>query len=70
MGPGAGEAHVEVESRRGSLGSGPKRGGGSGVGAGGRVGGGQLGHHEVPRGGPEGAGGGHKELRRQGLAPQ
>lgn len=44
-------------------------GGGSGVIPGG-VGGGDLGHHEVPRGGPGGADGGDEELGGEGLAPE
>lgn len=49
-------------------GGGAKLGGGSGVAAG-WVGGGELGHHEVPGGGPCGADGGDEELGRQGFAP-
>lgn len=73
MGPGAGQAHVEVEGAwfvlEGNLGIGAELGGGSGVTAGG-VGGGELGHHEVPSGGPGGADGGDEELGWEGGAPQ
>lgn len=65
MGPGAGEAHVEMEGvgflagellviRRGDA----KLRGGAGVGTGGGVGGGELGHHEEPDGRPGGSDGG------------
>lgn len=76
VGPGAGEAHVEVKMRivRGwawAAGDfvGPESGGGPGVTTGG-VGGGELGHHEAPRGVPGGADGGDEEIRREGWAPQ
>lgn len=56
MGPGAGKAYVEVEgcwALAGKLGiiRETEFGGGPSVTAGG-IGGGQLGHHEVPRGVP------------------
>lgn len=71
MGPGAREAHVEVEAGlvlEGNL-CGSKPGRGSGVGEGG-VGGGELGHHEPPRGVPGCTDGGDEEPRREGSAPQ
>lgn len=74
MGPGAREAHVEMEGSgalflAGKLGGiGAELGGGSGVDAGG-AGGGELGHHEVPRGGPGGADCRDEELGREGFAP-
>lgn len=70
MGPGAGQAHVEMENAwflAGKLG-GAKLGGGSDVTAG-RIGGGELGHHEVPRGGPGGTDGGDEELGWKRLTP-
>lgn len=73
VGPGAGEADVEVEVLAGEGGGGgvgkAEGGGGAGVAAAG-VGGGELGHHEVPSGGPGGAGGGDEEVGREGLAPE
>lgn len=73
MGPGTREAHVEVEGGLGLagdlIGCGAEFGGGSGVGEGG-VGGGELGHHDAPRGIPGCADGGDEEAGREGGAPQ
>lgn len=71
MGPRAWKADVEmeiVEALAGDLG-GAKLGGGSRVTAG-TIGGGQLGHHELPRGLPGSADGGHEEPRRERWAPE
>lgn len=71
VGPGAGEGDVEVEGRgrvrvrvREEVGGGHggEGAGGAGVGAGG-IGGGELAHHEEPRGGPGGSDGGDEGLR-------
>lgn len=51
------------------VGIGAKLGVGSGVTAG-WVGGGELGHHEVPCGGPGGTDGGDEELGWEGRAPE
>lgn len=74
MCPRAWKAYIEVEGGRilaGKLGGvwvGAKLGGGSGVTAGG-IGGGELGHHELPRGVPGVTDGGDEELGRKGFAP-
>lgn len=72
MGPGAGEANIEVEVLAGERrvhGGAAELGGGAGVAAAG-VGGGELGHHEVPSGGPGGAGGGDEKVGWKGLGPE
>lgn len=72
MGPGAGKAHVEMEGfwflagKSGGIGA--ELRGGSGV-VSGWVGRGELGHHEVPGGGPGGTDGGDEELGWEGGAP-
>lgn len=48
---------------------GAKLGGGTSVTAGG-IGGGELGHHDVPRGVPGCTDGGDEELRWKGFAPE
>lgn len=72
VGPGAGEADVEVEgggrARRGH--DGGEAGRGAGEGARGRVRGGELPHEEPPRGGPAVADGEDELGRGEGPAPQ
>lgn len=60
---------MEVSGVLAGRGIGAKGAAWAGVGAGG-VGGGQLAHHEMPRGVPGGADGGDEELGREGLAPE
>ena len=68
MGPWAGEADVEVEGIRVFRARVSELGDGSGVRSG-WVGRGELGHHELPGGGPGGADGGDEELWGEGFSP-
>ena len=58
-----------LAGKLGGVGIGAKLGGGSGITAG-RVGGGELGHHELPRGVPGVTDGGDEELGWKGFAPE
>lgn len=68
VGPGAGEAHVEVEPGAGRPRDGGEAGRRAGEGAGGGVRGRELPHEDPPRGGPAVADG-EDELRRGQRAP-
>lgn len=70
MSPGTGKTHVKVEIGGGRILTGEAELRGRSSIATGRIGGGELGHHNLPHRVPSHADGGYEKPRREGCAPE